>query len=688
MFVNSVIRWNKENYRIIRLHNNQVYLISLDKKTNKYMVTPKEVVDSAVSKGEISQIEDPFKAKSVLRPDSRTKALAEENYALIHDLVSDPDVLFNKAARCALIREKTNGSRSVEQKIRRLLTLWWQRGQTFAALVPDYGKNFGHQLTGKLVGRKSCTGIERKAVDQGNRRLFDQIIRKYVFAGKASISLKRAYACYLSLFLDKNPELTGNDAASFWQFRYFYKTSYTPLEKAQGKSDPISYKKDIRALHGTVYDIVNSVGSVYEIDSTTADVYLVSSEDRTKIVGRPVLYVVTDVYTGMIAGVDVKLDNAQYRSAADALFIAFTSKKELCARHGITISEEAWPIQGIPAKIVADNAELLGDQIEQLGISYGVELSVTPSRRPDLKSTVERTIGLIQQELRPFLTGVPDPIKLKKAGGKDTRTDASFTLEEYYQAVLNAVLVVNHHLRSCIPLGFPASLPASPMNLWDWAKQNGNSDLRDIRNPLELRLALMKHMSCSFSRDGAEVEGIRYLCQDGLDSGWFERNTHAFRPKGVSIVVDPGNVSIAYMFPDREHKPETYWKCTLAPGSAHLAGKTMIEAQDYLKEARKAREIGKINENTRRAGFCRLMKELQQSTVESKPKDTRSHSQKVSGIPENRHNERVLQEKTNPCLSETPLRPDQSEPNSYKSARREFVPSGEGYPDDFDQIHD
>ena len=390
----------------------------------------------------------------------------------------------------------------------------------------------------------------------------------------------------------------------------------------------------------------------------------------------------------MIAGVDVKLDNAQYRSAADALYIAFTSKKELCARHGITISEEAWPIQGIPAKIVADNAELLGDQIEQLSISYGVELSVTPSRRPDLKSTVERTIGLIQQELRPFLTGVPDPIKLKKAGGKDTRTDASFTLEEYYQAVLNAVLVVNHHLRSCIPLGFPASLPASPMNLWDWAKQNGNSDLRDIRNPLELRLALMKHMSCSFSRDGAEVEGIRYLCQDGLDSGWFERNTHAFRPKGVSIVVDPGNVSIAYMFPDREHKPETYWKCTLAPGSAHLAGKTMIEAQDYLKEARKAREIGKINENTRRAGFCRLMKELQQSTVESKPKDTRSHAQKVSGIPENRHNERVLQEKTNPCLSETPLRPDQSEPNSYKSAGREFVPSGEGYPDDFDQIHD
>ena len=43
MFVNSVIRWNKENYRIIRLHDNQVYLISLDKKTNKYMVTPKDV---------------------------------------------------------------------------------------------------------------------------------------------------------------------------------------------------------------------------------------------------------------------------------------------------------------------------------------------------------------------------------------------------------------------------------------------------------------------------------------------------------------------------------------------------------------------------------------------------------------------------------------------------------------------
>lgn len=688
MFVNSVIRWNETNYRIIHLFNNQVYLIPLEKKTSKYRVEPKHTVDAALSNGEITRIEDPFKGPSLLRPESRTQELADENYSLIRDLVSDPGILYDKEARCALIRKKTNGSRTVEQKIRRLLTAWWQRGQTPSALIPEYGKNFGHQRSGHLVGSKSSTEIDRKAVDKTNRKLFDQVIRKYVFAGKASVSLKRAYAYYLAQFYEHFPELTENDAPSFWQFRYFYKTSYSPLEKAKGKSDPISYKKDIRALHGTIYDIVNSIGSVYEIDSTTADVYLVASDDRTKIVGRPVLYVVTDVYTGMIAGVDVKLETAQYRTAADALYIAFTSKKELCAQHGITISEQTWPISGVPAKIVADNAELLGDQIEQLAISYGVELSVTPSRRPDMKSTVERSIGLIQQELKPFLTGVPDPVKLRKAGGKDTRTSASFTLDEYYQAVLNAVMVVNHHLRSCIPMGFPATLPPTPMNLWSWAKHCGNSDLRDIRDPMELRLTLMKHANCSFSREGAEVEGIRYLCQEGLDSGWFERNTHAFRPKGVSVVVDPGNVSIAYMFPDREHHPNTFWKCTLAPCSSHLAGMSMTEAQDYLTKARTAREMGKINEHKKRASFCKHMKELRQRTVEAKPEDNRSHAQKVSGIPANRHNERVLQEKSNPQLAEKPVRQANSDERKHSSARREFTTSGAGYPDDFDQIQD
>ena len=40
--------------------------------------------------------------------------------------------------------------------------------------------------------------------------------------------------------------------------------------------------------------------SRYEIDATIADIYLVADDDRSKILGRPILYVVVDDFSRMV----------------------------------------------------------------------------------------------------------------------------------------------------------------------------------------------------------------------------------------------------------------------------------------------------------------------------------------------------------------------------------------------------
>ncbi len=48
-------------------------------------------------------------------------------------------------------------------------------------------------------------------------------------------------------------------------------------------------------------------GSRYEIDATIADVYLLSA-DRQRVIGRPTLYVVVDVFSRMVAGFYIGLE--------------------------------------------------------------------------------------------------------------------------------------------------------------------------------------------------------------------------------------------------------------------------------------------------------------------------------------------------------------------------------------------
>ena len=44
-------------------------------------------------------------------------------------------------------------------------------------------------------------------------------------------------------------------------------------------------------------------GSRYQIDATPADVYLLSSINTDKVIGRPVVYAVIDVYSRLVVGI-------------------------------------------------------------------------------------------------------------------------------------------------------------------------------------------------------------------------------------------------------------------------------------------------------------------------------------------------------------------------------------------------
>lgn len=78
------------------------------------------------------------------------------------------------------------------------------------------------------------------------------------------------------------------------------------------------------------------VGAVFEVDGTKADIELVSF-DRKTILGKPLLYVVMDIFGRYVVGYHGSLANGSWFESMIAIENAVTDKVEFCASYGIEI---------------------------------------------------------------------------------------------------------------------------------------------------------------------------------------------------------------------------------------------------------------------------------------------------------------------------------------------------------------
>jgi hypothetical protein len=107
---------------------------------------------------------------------------------------------------------------------------------------------------------------------------------------------------FSDLFKQYYPQVEEANRPTIRQFRYFYDREYKKPQRLEARTHPGVYKKDVRPLTSTATASVLGPGSRYEIDATIADIYLVDDEDRSKIIGRPTIYIVIDVFSRMISG--------------------------------------------------------------------------------------------------------------------------------------------------------------------------------------------------------------------------------------------------------------------------------------------------------------------------------------------------------------------------------------------------
>ncbi|WP_151704771.1 Mu transposase C-terminal domain-containing protein [Nitrincola alkalilacustris] len=647
MLLNQVFKDSHtgRRYRVVLELINDLMLIDIDSDKS----WPFPITEEELKQAEFELISDPYPLPSV-DEGSPAALRRDEAWMVIEPLLNNYTSLFIKAERNKLIGQLLSSIDKPRLYVTRQLRRYWQRGMVPNALAPDFQKcgakgRKRREIENKLGRKRSVSSGVGVLVTDEVAELFQLVIEGF-FLVNEKLPLTAAKDKAVGLYKARFPNADKSSVPTMAQFRYFYRTNYLPSDVAKIRTPSRIYQKDIRTLTSTSSNLNFGPGARYEIDATIADIYLVSDRDPSVIIGRPVIYLVTDVFSRMVVGMYVGLEYPSWVAAMMALANAFSDKKTFCQEYGITIRNEDWPSAGIPAGIMADRGELLYRQADVLVNRFGIQLSNSRAYRGDDKSVCERYFKTIQSQFRPYVGGIVEPVNGKKRIGYRYELDAVVSLTDFTKILIN--IVINHNMIHVVK-GYdfapdmPVDLPSIPKELWNWGIQNRTGKLRPCDEMLS-RINLLPYETGTLSNMGITFKGMVYTCREAVKAGWFER-IRQNRPSKVDIAFDPRQTNTVYLRPDNSF--ENYWVCELSDRSRRFRDMSFVEAAGVLKAMRRTNALAKEVEAYKKPDVIAAVEEIvaaaQKRQKESKTSMT--DTQRLKGIRQNRVKEKEAERK-------------------------------------------
>lgn len=511
---------------------------------------------------------DPFLsiANDTTMPELRKKR-RDKAWAIVADLVADEPNIYYASHRSQRIIECVKGGLATKSTMYAYLRRYWQRGQTPNALLPDYANSGGRgkrrqASTNTKLGRPRKLGnLPGLNVTEDLRKVFRVAVARY-YTTQIKFTLRGAYDQMIKdFFCERTVDVeTGrvvhkpsanysiSGLPSFGQFNYWLEEDHDRLEIKRERLRPRIYDKDLRGLLGTSTAETWGPGSRYQIDATVADVYLVSRMDRTKIIGRPILYIVIDVFSRMIVGMYVGLEGPSWVGAMMALANTVADKQSFCKANGMQIASEDWPCHHLPAILLGDRGEIEGPTIETLINNFGVAVENAAAYRGDWKGIVEQRFRLIPSKFKPYVPGYID-VDYRARGGKDYRLDAVLDLDQFTRIIIECVLYYNNHHElkrydKDHELAADGVL-AVPIDLWEWGIANRSGSLRHYPEEM-VRFSLLPTAEATVTLNGIRLLGSFYTCARTLEERWFDRARQSGTWK-VKVSYDPRDLDEIYL---------------------------------------------------------------------------------------------------------------------------------------------
>lgn len=304
------------------------------------------------------------------------------------------------------------------------------------------------------------------------------------------------------------------------------------------------FNRSLRGLIARNWKGVVGPGHTWAIDSSIGDVYLRSSLNRAWIIGRPVVYLIVDVWSTAIVGFFVCLDGPSWDMAKVALFCAAAPPDLVAELWGYESMLSLYPAPTMCAALMCDRGEYLSKAASITGAKLIPCLSYAPPYRPDLKGLVE-VLHRIEKDRQYYF--VPGAIDQRREEFELRRFDpnkAVLTVREYaaylYQIFTEYNLTAPREKRLDAHMHAAGVFP-SPAGLWRYGHEMGVGVRRNLSQS-ELITNLLPSDKARVTRQGVMFGGMQYESKSVDEQGW----TTVVRNSGgwdISANYFPGTVS-------------------------------------------------------------------------------------------------------------------------------------------------
>lgn len=635
--INEVVDLDGQLYRILKTVGDQIIWIEVENKKAFPSFIHIDELEQLIMSEKLTRVSDPFSYLLQLTPTpgSKEEQKRDKYFEIIKPLVIN-DQFYIPKVRAEYIKQILQGGEISKPYLYRLVRQYWQRGQIQNALLSDYHKSGAKGKKRKAndikLGRprKITSGIGA-IIDERTEKLFRIVIDKYLLT-EQTFTVAFAHRRLKLLYEQYFPNLSEAEKPTRRQLEYFFNREYSDAHKLISTNAPTTYRKDIRPLHSTATMQALGPGSRYEIDATIADIILVSDDNRNQPIGRPILYILVDVFSRFIVGWYIGFENPSYVAAIQALHLGMTDKNKFLQNKELNSESFEWPRPGLPEAILADRGELIGHQIEGLEKSFNIRIENTPPYRGDAKGIVERNFKTLQAEFKPYAPGIVTGVTVKKVGGRNYWLDGKLTLSEFTEIIESSIVMRNF----VDPLSkydkssdMPADLPLIPVHLWNWGLQNRTGRLRTA-DPEDVRIALLPTEKVTASESGICLFGLYYSSPEILSAGWMHRVSSSNRPKKLMAAYDPNHANEIYLF--HETNSRAYWVCRLTDMSRAYRNSSFWEVWRNLELKKKAMNQSRLNADKVRAVHEKKIENIISSAIKSTPKATNTNTERMRNV--------------------------------------------------------
>jgi len=465
--------------------------------------------------------------------------------------------------RKGLIKGKGTSPKSILRKLRR----YWRHGQTQHAVASDY-RNSGGPGKARKAGQKK-RGVPSKISKQDGQPTgvnindhWRDIIEagcKLFYLNRKKKSFHKAYVQTLKFLCPQgtdektsHPKLPDPNKCEVFtenQFKY-HSQKYIKNNLKQAiikRHGQHAFNLQFRDLKGESTSQAPWPGALYQVDATIADMYPVSSLNRRHILKRPVLWLISDVFSHIIVGACIRFEGEGWLGLRLALENTTADKVAFCARYGFEITEEMWPTCHLADHLTGDQGPLRSYNADYLAYYLNVHVSNIPPYRPDWKGIIEQAFRRLNVQVIHSLPGAVNPHH--ERGDKDYRLDAALTIQELTEVLISVILYINnYHRMESYPLDrdmiFDGVEPY-PVSLYYWGIDN-RSGIPRRRDPETIRLALLPESEATVTERGIQFGPNFYTCQYAEDNAWALKAKNYGRWK-VRVGFDPRRTNMIYL---------------------------------------------------------------------------------------------------------------------------------------------